>query len=169
MIRVFVAAFLLIAAPAMAVNPDEVLEDAALEARARALSKQLRCVVCQNQSIDDSNADLARDLRILVRERLVAGDEDQQVLDFVVARYGDFVLLDPPFKPKTYGLWFGPWIVAGGALLVMLLWYMSRRRSALEGEVPPLSAAERERLDALVEGLESGHTPKPISHTEREA
>ncbi len=169
MIRVMVAAFLLIAAPVLAVNPDEVLADAVLEARARALSKVLRCVVCQNQSIDDSNAELARDLRILVRERLVAGDEDQQVLDFVVARYGDFVLLDPPFKLKTFGLWFGPWIIAGGALLVVLLWFTSRRQTAEPGEVPPLSAAELARLDALVEGLEGGHSGKPEPRPERDA
>jgi len=152
--RVLVAIFLLMAVPAMAVNPDEVLDDKALEARARALSKELRCVVCQNQSIDDSNADLARELRILVRERLLAGDEDQAVLNFVVARYGDFVLLDPPLKPKTYGLWFGPWVVAGAALLLLFLWYRNQHGS---------------HSDELVEGLEREHTPKPSPHTEHKA
>ncbi len=153
MMRLILVAVLLVAAPAAAVNPDEILDDPVLEARARDISKLLRCVVCQNQSIDDSNAELARDLRLLVRERLVAGDGDQQVLDYVVARYGDFVLLDPPLKPKTYGLWFGPWIIAGGALLVVVLWLLGRRQAATLAEVPPLSPAERARLDALVDGL----------------
>ncbi len=153
MMRLILVAVLLVAAPAAAVNPDEILDDPVLEARARGISKLLRCVVCQNQSIDDSNAELARDLRLLVRERLVAGDGDQQVLDYVVARYGDFVLLDPPLKPKTYGLWFGPWIIVGIALLVVLLWFLSRRQAAAQAEVPPLSPAERARLDALVDGL----------------
>jgi cytochrome c-type biogenesis protein CcmH len=99
----------LAAAPfASAVQPDEILADAALEARARALSKELRCMVCQNQSIDDSDAPLARDLRILVRERLEAGDDDRQVIDFLVARYGEFVLLKPRFSPHTALLWLGP-------------------------------------------------------------
>src|SRR4051795_8151046 len=94
--------------PAWAVQPDEVLPDATLEARARALSKELRCMVCQNQSIDDSDAPLARDLRILVRDRLKAGDSDTQVIDFLVARYGEFVLLKPRFSLHTALLWLGP-------------------------------------------------------------
>src|SRR6266478_7413364 len=94
--------------PALAVEPDEILSDPALEARARALSKDLRCMVCQNQSIDDSQAPLARDLRILVRERLQAGESDQQVINFLVARYGEFVLLRPRFSWHTALLWFGP-------------------------------------------------------------
>src|SRR6266852_5680219 len=93
---------------ALAVQPDEILSDSTLEARARALSKELRCMVCQNQSIDDSDAPLARDLRILVRERLQAGDNDRQVIDFLVARYGEFVLLKPRFSPHTALLWLGP-------------------------------------------------------------
>ena len=101
----------LAAAPVTAVEPDEVLDDPVLEARARDLSRILRCPVCQNESIDSSSADLARDLRILVRERLVAGDSDQQVLDFLVASYGDYILLQPPLKPRTYLLWFGPVLV----------------------------------------------------------
>ena len=100
--------FTLIAAPAFAVEPDEVLSDPVLEVRARALSKELRCMVCQNQSIDDSEAPLARDLRILVRERLQAGDSDRQVIDFLVARYGEFVLLRPRFSSHTALLWLGP-------------------------------------------------------------
>ena len=96
------------AAPAAAVEPDEILADAALEARARDISKELRCLVCQNQSIDDSNAKLARDLRLLVRERITKGDSNRQVIAYIVARYGDFVLLKPPFKATTWALWLGP-------------------------------------------------------------
>ena len=114
MIRLMLALMLSIATtPAMAVNPDEVLENQVLEARARAISQNLRCLVCQNQSIDESDADLARDLRILVRERLMAGDSDDEVLSFVVARYGDYVLLKPPFKLLTLILWFGPLALFG--------------------------------------------------------
>src|SRR5213593_476995 len=102
------SAFMLLAAPAHAVQPDEILADQALEARARALCKELRCMVCQNQSIDDSDAPLARDLRVLVRERLQAGDSDRQVIDFLVARYGEFVLLKPRFSSHTALLWLGP-------------------------------------------------------------
>ena len=110
MIRRLVLALLLClsALPALAVNPDEILADPALEARARALSSQLRCMVCQNQSIDDSNAELARDLRLLVRERIRDGDSDEQVIDYVVSRYGEFVLLKPRFSAKTYILWGAP-------------------------------------------------------------
>src|SRR5215469_6301963 len=100
--------WLAILSPAIALGPDEVLSDPALEVRARALSKELRCMVCQNQSIDDSEAPLARDLRILVRERLQAGDSDRRVIDFLVARYGEFVLLRPRFAWHTALLWFGP-------------------------------------------------------------
>jgi cytochrome c-type biogenesis protein CcmH len=134
-----------------ATSPDEVLADPALEQRARALSKQLRCLVCQNQSIDDSNADLADDLRRLVRERLVAGDSDQQVIDFLTARYGDFVLLKPPVEPATWGLWFGP-----AALLLLgaggVATHLRRRRRV---EPKALSAAEQARLNALLEGSEA--------------
>ena len=101
-----IAVCLLLAGPAKAVQPDEVLPDPALEARARAISEGLRCLVCQNQSIDDSEAPLARDLRLLVRERIKAGDSDQEVVDFIVARYGEFVLLKPRFEPHTLLLWF---------------------------------------------------------------
>ena len=99
---------LVVATAGFAVEPDEILDDAALESRARALSKELRCVVCQNQDIDSSNAGVARDLRLLVRERLLAGDSDEEVLDFIVARYGNYVLFSPPVKPSTYLLWYGP-------------------------------------------------------------
>jgi cytochrome c-type biogenesis protein CcmH len=126
-LRLLVLALTLVASPcAFAVQPDEILPDAALEARARALSKELRCMVCQNQSIDDSDAPLARDLRVLVRERLQAGDGDQQVIDFLVARYGEFVLLKPRFSSRTALLWLGPAAVLGiGALGLFLL---ARRR-----------------------------------------
>ena len=139
---------------AYAVLPDEMLKDPALEHRARDLSQQLRCLVCQNQSIDESHADLARDLRILVRERIKAGDSDKQVLDYLVARYGDFVMLKPPLKSTTYLLWFGPLLVfllAAGGLLV----YFRRRRAqfaASGGAATSLSREERERLTRLLDG-----------------
>jgi len=129
-----------------ATSPDEVLADPVLEQRARALSKQLRCLVCQNQSIDASNADLADDLRRLVRARLVAGDSDQQIIDFLTARYGDFILLKPPVEPATWGLWFGPaalLLVGAGGIAIHL-----RRRRRAEPEA--LSAAEQARLEALL-------------------
>lgn len=134
---------------ANAVEPDEILSDPALEARARTISKQLRCLVCQNQSIDDSNADLARDLRILVRERLMQGESDEAVIDFVADRYGDFVLLRPPFKAITLALWLGPPVlfILGAAAVVL---YFRRRRAAQA--VPPLSADEQRRIDTLLGG-----------------
>jgi len=120
---------------AFAVQPDEILSDPALELRARALSKELRCMVCQNQSIDDSDAPLARDLRILLRERLRTGDTDQQVLDFLVTRYGEFVLLRPPFSSHTAVLWFTPaGILVVGAISLYFLW--RRRTGAEEGLTP---------------------------------
>jgi cytochrome c-type biogenesis protein CcmH len=133
---------------ALAVQPDEVLKDPALEQRARAISSGLRCLVCQNQSIDDSNAPLARDLRLLVRERLTAGDSDKAVVDFVVARYGDFVLLRPPFNAHTILLWAAPFLILlGGAAFV---W---RRRKALPVPQPNarLTEEERQRLDRLLQ------------------
>ena len=145
-----------LAAPsaAWAVQPDEVLSDATLEARARALSKELRCMVCQNQSIDDSDAPLARDLRLLVRERLKGGDSDQQVMEFLVARYGDFVLLKPPFNWHTALLWLGPpaALVGGALVLVMIARRRTRRGSADAGkpEGGNLTAAEEAKLAGLV-------------------
>ena len=140
------AAFLLFTTAAYAVEPSEMLKDPALEARARDISQELRCLVCQNQSIDDSNADLAHDLRVIVRERLVAGDTDQQVKDYLVARYGDFVLLDPPLRARTLILWLGPaaLLVFGAVVIAMVL---RRRRS----ETPaPLSEDESRRLAGLL-------------------
>jgi len=139
--------------PAHAVNPDEILEDPALEARARVVGKELRCLVCQNQSIDDSDADLARDLRVLVRERITQGDSNEEVIDYVVSRYGDFVLLNPPFKLKTYALWFGPWVILMFGIGVIWLFYRRRHASVLEGNVTVNSLNEKEatRLKKLME------------------
>jgi cytochrome c-type biogenesis protein CcmH len=138
----------LAAAAALAVEPGERLADPALEARARAIGAELRCLVCQNQSIDDSNADLAHDLRVLIRERLSAGDSDSQVLQFMVRRYGDFILLKPPVKPETYLLWFGPFaVLALGALGAAL--YLRRSRGAPQAPAP-LSPDEQRRLDKLL-------------------
>jgi cytochrome c-type biogenesis protein CcmH len=135
-------------APAFAVQPDEILKDPALEARARAMSQQLRCMVCQNQSIDDSDAPLAKDLRVLVRERLTAGDTDKQVIDFLVARYGEFVLLKPQFNAHTLLLWLAPFAVL---LFAVIGFVVSRRRNAqLVAEEPKLSTKEETRVAALL-------------------
>ena len=133
----------------LAVEPTEMLKDPALEARARTIGQALRCVVCQNQSIDDSSAEVARDMRRAVRDRLTVGDSDDQVFAYMVARYGDYVLLRPPFKTSTLVLWLGGpllLIVAGSALLIA-----ARRRTRRTVTPPqPLSAEERQRLDALL-------------------
>ena len=146
--RLLLAAMLLTAVgtAGYAVEPSERLADPGLEARARALSQELRCLVCQNQSIDESNADLAHDLRVLLRKRLATGDTDKQALDYVVARYGVFVLLDPPFEPTTYLLWLTPpMLVLGiGALLVI------RARRRLDSRLPPLTEEERARAARLL-------------------
>jgi cytochrome c-type biogenesis protein CcmH len=145
------ALFLSLSAPAFAVQPDEVLKDPAMEARAREISKELRCLVCQNQSIDDSNAPLARDLRVLVRERLVAGDDDTGVLSYITARYGDYVLLRPPFKASTYVLWIGPVVVLLLGGLGAALFLRGRNRAATAGDTEaPLTPEERARLDKLL-------------------
>jgi cytochrome c-type biogenesis protein CcmH len=139
---------------ARAVEPSEMLADPVLEARARDISEGLRCLVCQNESIDSSNAELAHDLRVLVRERLVAGDTDDQVRQYIVARYGDFVLLKPPMKPATYALWFGPAVILIlGAGAVFL--YFRRRAADTAGGPgaaagPALSPEEQARLDRLL-------------------
>jgi cytochrome c-type biogenesis protein CcmH len=146
------AATFLIVPPALAVQPDEVLADAGLEARARALSRELRCMVCQNQSIDDSDAPLARDLRLLVRERIKAGDNDQQILDFLVARYGQFVLLRPRFEWETAILWFTPLAVFLIGLAVSVAAWRARR-SGVEGtpeSTPRLTPAEERQLAEII-------------------
>lgn len=145
----------LLPGPASGYEPDEILEDPVLETRARDLSKVIRCLVCQNESIDSSNADLARELRLLVRERLVAGDSDQEVFDYLVSKYGDFVLLRPPMRPGTYLLWFGP------VLLFLLgaagVWfYFRRQRGAPATAAEPLSDEEQRRLARLLDDDEPG-------------
>ncbi|MGE5259629.1 MAG: cytochrome c-type biogenesis protein [Actinomycetota bacterium] len=134
---------------AKAVQPDEVLPDPALEARARAISEGLRCLVCQNQSIDDSEAPLARDLRLLVRERLKAGDSDQQVVDFIVSRYGEFVLLKPRFETHTLLLWLATPAVFLAAILLIAAAY--RRQKATEEQMAPLSLNEERHLKKLLD------------------
>ncbi|MDN2583252.1 cytochrome c-type biogenesis protein [Aquibium sp. ELW1220] len=151
-LRPLLAAFLVALAVAMsggfarAVLPDEVLDDPALEERARELSSHLRCLVCQNQSIDDSNAELARDLRVLVRERLVAGDTNEEVIDFVVSRYGEFVLLKPRMNLRNLALWATPLVVIGAGAVFLLT---RRRRRAGPGD--RLSADEEARLGKILE------------------
>lgn len=138
--------------PSLAVEPSEILSDSALEARARDISKGLRCLVCQNQSIDDSDADLARDLRVLVRERLTAGDSNEQVLSYVVSRYGDFVLLNPPFKLSTVVLWAGPALFAILGLLAVFK-FMRRQANVVNSPVvkaAPLSDEERRQIEKLL-------------------
>ena len=143
-------------AAAHAVQPDEVLPDPAMETRAREISKDLRCLVCQNQSIDDSNAPLARDLRVLVRERLTAGDSNEQVLGYVTDRYGDYVLLRPPFKATTLFLWIGPFIILAIGAVVTALYLRGRKGTdgipvaAGGADTAPLTDEERRRLDALL-------------------
>ena len=146
MIRALCLLLMLVPGLAGAVEPSERLADPALEARARALSQTLRCLVCQNESIDESDASLAHDIRVLLRERLLAGDSDAAARQFIVARYGDFVLLKPPLEPATLVLWFGPVVVlvAGGLGVVLYL----RRR--LKEEAAPLTEAERERLARIL-------------------
>jgi cytochrome c-type biogenesis protein CcmH len=141
------ALLIAIAAPALAVQPGEELADKEQERRAREISAGLRCLVCQNQSIDDSDAPLAKDLRRIVRERISAGDTDAAVKDFVVARYGEFVLMKPPFGLHTALLWIGPFLVLLAGAAGLLIW---RRKSAgVAIDAAPLSAEERARLDAL--------------------
>jgi cytochrome c-type biogenesis protein CcmH len=150
-LRCFILLFVFAVQPAWSVQPDEMLADPVLEARARVLSQELRCLVCQNQSIDDSEAPLARDLRILLRERLKSGDSDRQVLDFLVARYGEFVLLKPPLGWRTALLWLGPpvLLVAGG----LALFIIARRRKliAAASSGQTLTASEEARVAKLLD------------------
>ncbi len=147
-LALFVLAFLA-STPGMAYEPDEVLKDPKLEARARVLSAELRCLVCQNQSIDDSSAPLAKDLRLLIRERITAGDSNTQAMDFVVARYGEFVLLRPRFGLHTAFLWLGPLLILlfGGIGVVFLL---RRHRNVPDDTVSPLNDEESGRLAELL-------------------
>jgi cytochrome c-type biogenesis protein CcmH len=160
--RIFAAIVILAAmslTAAHAVLPDEVMSDPAKEARARELSRELRCMVCQNQSIDDSEAPLARDLRLLVRERIAAGDSDAKVMDFLVARYGEFVLLKPRFERQTWLLWLvTPATLVGGAVV---LWIHARRRRNVATDVgaPPLTVDEEARLAALMGSERSAEKP----------
>jgi cytochrome c-type biogenesis protein CcmH len=151
---VVIAAALSTAAPALAVQPDEILPNAGLEARARNLSKELRCMVCQNQSIDDSDAPLARDLRVLVRERLVAGDSDTEVLDFLTARYGDFVLLKPRLTAHTALLWLAPFAIVLAGVFAVIAFLRRRRDEAAAAAPAALSPDEQRRMDELLKPSE---------------
>lgn len=147
LLRTALVAFLLSFNLAHAVEPQEVMADPKLEARARVLSQELRCLVCQNQSIDDSNAELARDLRVLVRERLAAGDSDAAVLSFIEARYGEFVLLRPRFNPRTLLLWLAPFLLMAGAIYAVVRRFGAAPEPA---QAAPLSADEKRRLEDLL-------------------
>jgi cytochrome c-type biogenesis protein CcmH len=140
--KIFLLA-LLFALPALAVEPGEMLKDPALEERARVVSQALRCVVCQNETIDESNAELAKDMRILVRQRITAGDSNEQVVAYMVDRYGDYVLLKPRFMAATWALWFGPFVV----LLLGAIAVTRRLRSTADAPAP-LNDEERQALDA---------------------
>ncbi|MHC5230882.1 cytochrome c-type biogenesis protein [Brucella sp. LJL56] len=144
------AALALQGTTALAVNPDEILPDPALERRARTISGELRCMVCQNESIDDSNAELARDLRILVRDRLKEGDTDAQVMDFIVDRYGEFVLLKPRLNARTVLLWGFPVVVLLIGAVALIFAFRGRRQA---GEAPkPLTESEKTELSRLLDG-----------------
>lgn len=142
-------ATLLVSFAAHAVTPQERLADPILEARARIISSELRCLVCQNESIDESNADLAHDIRVLVRERLTAGDTNGQAIKAIVDRYGSFVLLKPPVEPATYILWYGPIALLGIGLIGVVIWLRGRKPALLTAPTP-LSAEEAADLDRLL-------------------
>ncbi|QLP98418.1 MAG: cytochrome c-type biogenesis protein CcmH [Rhodoblastus sp.] len=143
---------------ALAVQPNEVLADPAQEARAREISENLRCLVCQNQSIDDSNADLARELRLLVREQVAAGKTNAQVTDYLVSRYGDFILLKPPVNARTAILWIAPFATL--AFAAAMVWARARRRLVSAAASAPLSEEERRRLDAALKCDPAAERPK---------
>jgi len=148
-------AALLVGAPASAVQPDEMLKDPAQEARARALSAEIRCLVCQNQSIDDSEASLAHDLCLLVRDQIRQGRSDAQIRDFLVERYGAFVRLDPPMQTSTLLLWFGPLLVLAGGAIALAFYFRSSARATADAGT--LTDAERARIERLVgDGDEGG-------------
>jgi cytochrome c-type biogenesis protein CcmH len=145
---------LLAGAPAGAVEPQEKLANPALESRAEAIGRTLRCLVCQNESIEESAADLAHDLRVLLRQRLVAGDTNAQAIQYIVARYGQFVLLRPPVEPATWVLWYGPLALLLAAGLGTAIWLRSRPRPDAPAAAPPLTTAERQQLDDLLQETE---------------
>ena len=145
--KITVLSLLLFVTPALAIQPDEILNDTVLEERARVISKELRCLVCQNQSIDDSDAPLARDLRVLVRERLQAGESDKEVINFVVDRYGDFVLLRPPVKASTLVLWLSPVAALFVGIFLLLTWFR-KQKQFVPVQAEPLSNEEKEKLQA---------------------
>lgn len=150
-LRTVLAALLLaLAVPALA--QEAQLPDPALEQRVRDLSREIRCVVCQSQSIAESDADIARDMRVLIREQVAAGRSDQEIRDYLVARYGDFVLFEPPFKASTYALWIGPFALLGAALIGVVFFF--RRRIAAPGAAAPLSESERRRVAEILKGEE---------------
>ena len=150
-----VLTFLLLGSTAFAVTPQEKLADPALEARAEAIGENLRCLVCQNESIEESNADLAHDIRVLLRQRLVAGDTDAQAIQDIVNRYGQFVLLRPPVEPATYVLWYGPGILLAVVALGTVIWLRRRARPDGAAITHPLTEAEQQRLDHLLRETDS--------------
>ncbi len=145
---ILAALLLLVALAAPAVEPRERLADPAQEARARSISSQLRCLVCQNELIDDSGADLAHDIRVFVRERLTAGDTNAQAMQAIVSRYGSFVLLKPPVEPATYLLWYGPPLLLAAGLAGTLIWL--KRRPSSPADIAPLNPEESRRLEGLM-------------------
>ena len=145
--KITILSLLLFVTPALAIQPDEILKDTVLEERARVISKELRCLVCQNQSIDDSDAPLARDLRVLVRERLQAGESDKEVINFVVDRYGDFVLLRPPVKASTLVLWLSPVAALFVGIFLLLTWFR-KQKQFVPVQAKPLSDEEKKKLQA---------------------
>ena len=147
--RLTVILFLMFASPTLAIQPDEILQDNGLEQRARVISKELRCLVCQNQSIDDSDAPLARDLRLLVRERLQTGEKNEEVIAFIVDRYGDFVLLRPPVKASTIALWISPVALLLLGFFLLLTWFRKHKKN-VPNEIKPLSDQEITKLKAMI-------------------
>ena len=145
--KITVLSLILFVTPALAIQPDEILKDTVLEERARVISKELRCLVCQNQSIDDSDAPLAKDLRVLVRERLQAGESDEEVINFVVDRYGDFVLLRPPVKASTLVLWLSPVAALIVGIFLLLTWFR-KQKQFVPVQAKPLSDEEKKKLQA---------------------
>ena len=145
--KITVLSLILFVTPALAIQPDEILKDTVLEERARVISKELRCLVCQNQSIDDSDAPLARDLRVLVRERLQAGESNEEGINFVVDRYGDFVLLRPPVKASTLVLWLSPVAALIVGIFLLLTWFR-KQKQFVPVQAKPLSDEEKKKLQA---------------------